>query len=155
MNKIEVFFKEKENDSEARAIKNDVLFDLGIKLDSLKIIKCYYVNAELSEEELKKTASSLFADPVVEDYKINSDTEINADWTAEIKLLPGTTDNEGNAAMTGVKDLLKRNFAENESIKTSKKYFFSGITKEEINRICRNFLANEIIESFEIKEIKK
>ncbi|PIN99238.1 MAG: hypothetical protein COT90_00495 [Candidatus Diapherotrites archaeon CG10_big_fil_rev_8_21_14_0_10_31_34] len=152
MNKIEVFFREEKNDSESNSVKNDILADLGIKLNALKIVQCYYIEPELTEQELEKIASNLFCDLIVQEYKINSDAEIKADWLAEIKLLPGTTDNTGNASMIGVKDLLKRNFPENESIKTSKKYFFSGGTENEINKVCREMLANEIIESFEIKK---
>jgi len=154
MNKIEVFFEEEKNDSESNAVKNDILSDLGIELNGLKIIQCYYIEADLTQEELEKIASKLFSDPIVQKYRINSKAEIESDWLAEIKLLPGTTDNTGNAAMIGVKDLLKRDSFENESIKTSKKYYFFGGTEEEIKKICKKLLANEIIESFEIKKLR-
>ncbi|MBU2099836.1 phosphoribosylformylglycinamidine synthase subunit PurS, partial [Candidatus Micrarchaeota archaeon] len=135
MHRIEVFFREEKNDAESISVKKEIESELGIKTESVKIVHCYYINAELSEEEAKTAAEKLFCDPIVQNYSVDSDSGIKADFMVEIKFLPGVTDNEGNAAMIGVKDLLKREFREKENIRTSKKYFFSGNLKEkEIER---------------------
>lgn len=158
MHKIEVFFQEDKNDSESNAVRKDILSDLGIQLNSLKIVQCYYINADLSDEELQKTASKLLADPIVQKYVINSESEIKADWLIEVKLNSGVTDNTGNAAMLGVKDLLKREFKEetNENIRTTKKYFISGeITREQAERIAKELLANEVVENFKVDDLNE
>jgi phosphoribosylformylglycinamidine synthase len=154
MHKIEVFFGQEKNDAESISMKKEVESELGFEIDFFKIVRCYYLNAELSLEEAKETAEKLFCDPIVQNYSIDSDTGIKAGFMVEVKFLPGVTDNEGNAAIIGVKDLLKRKFKEKENIRTSKKYFISGnLKKKEIERICRELLANQVVESYEIKKL--
>ncbi len=158
MHKIEVFFSKTENDSESFSVKNDIVSDLGIEVDSVKIVNCYYINADLMQEQLQKIAVKLFADPIVQNYSINSEKlEIKADWLIEVKLHLNVTDNTGNASIIGVKDLLKIEFRKelNENIRTSKKYFLSGnLNEKQIKRIAKELLANEVIESFEFKKLE-
>ncbi len=155
MHKIEVLFKEEKNNAESVSVKNDIALELGIQLDSLKIVDCYYIQAELTEEELQKTASKLFADPIIQDYFIDKKAEIESDWKIEVKFHKDVTDNKGNAAIIGVQDLIKRKFQENEEIRTSKKYFISGNVEEnQIKRICSELLANQVVESFEFNKTK-
>jgi phosphoribosylformylglycinamidine synthase len=156
MHQIQVFFEEEKNDAESLSIKKDIASDLNIELTFLKIVRCYYINAELSLKELEEAAKKLFADPVVQKYSIDEEAKIDAEWMIEVKLHSGVTDNEGNAAVTGVQELLNMKFKENEWIKTSKKYFISGkINETEIKRICTEMLANEVVESFEYKKLKE
>jgi len=156
MHRIEVFFADPKNDAESFSVKKDILSELEIQTDSVKVIKCYYLNAELSLEDTENLAKNLFADPIVQNYSIDSEAKTEADWKIEVKLNSGVTDNEGNTAMLGAKDLLKRNFSENEEIRTSKKYFLKGnLDEEKIKRICKELLANEVVESFEYKKLSE
>lgn len=156
MHKIQVFFEEEKNDAESISVKNDIVSELDIKVNSVKVVNCYCINAELDSVELEKIAKNLFSDPIVQKYSIDSEPEIESDWIIEVKLHAGVTDNIGTASMQGVQDLIKRKFKENESIRTTKKYFISGsLNENQINRICRELLANEVIESFEFKKMKK
>lgn len=156
MHKIQVFFEEEKNDAESNSVKTSIESDLEIKTGSLKIVNCYYINAELSQEELQKIAGKLFADPIVQKYSVDSEPEISFDWLIEVKLHSGVTDNIGNAAVIGVQDLIKRKFRENETIRASKKYFISGeLEEKQIKRICTEMLANTLIESTEYKKSGK
>ncbi|MFH1664483.1 MAG: phosphoribosylformylglycinamidine synthase subunit PurS [archaeon] len=156
MHKIQVFFEEEKNDAESNSVKTSIESDLEIKTGSLKIVNCYYINAELNEEELHKVAGKLFADPIVQKYSVDSEPEISFDWLIEVKLHSGVTDNIGNAAVIGVQDLIKRKFRENETIRASKKYFISGeLEEKQIKRICTEMLANTLIESTEYKKSGK
>lgn len=154
MHKIEVFFPETENDSESFSVKNDVVSDLGIEVNSVKIVYCYYINADLSLEELENTAKNLFSDPIVQEFTVDSDAVIKADWLIEVKFNSGVTDNTGEAAVIGLEDLIKRKLNENEGINTTKKYFLSGnLSENQVKRIAKELLANEVIESFELKKL--
>ncbi len=152
MNKISVFFREKENDSESASVRKDIESDLGIKLDFLKIVHSYLIDAELNQEETELIAKKLFSDPIVQEYRINEKTGIESDWAIEVKLHADVTDNEGNASVKGVQDLIKRKLNENQSIRTSKEFFVSGADESQIKRICSEMLANNVIESFNYRK---
>ncbi len=76
------------------------------------------------------------------------------DWSLEIRLKAGLTDNLGMTAQISIEDFLSSGFAPDEKVRASTQYLLKrNLTRDEIYRIGKELLANPIIEEIFIETI--
>jgi len=147
LNRIEVGFKTNVVNALGNIIKKGIIEDLKIKVDSVKTVDVYTIDSNLSNEELKMLGEELLADPVIQDFSVDSSLAKDFDWLIEVGFKPGVTDNVGKTAKEGIEDILKRKI---NGVYTSKQYIIKGsINKDEAEKISSDLLANQLIESWE------
>ncbi|MGB9761914.1 MAG: AIR synthase-related protein [Caldimicrobium thiodismutans] len=150
--RIEVGLKREHRDTKSAKILKKIKRDLGFTLTNLNYIRVYLVEGEFSLELLQKFAESALCDPVIETYSINEPIykklDLSFDWALEIGFRPGVTDNEGKTAEEALSYLLERPLnSHNEGVYFARLLLIKGsISREEVERIARDLLANELIE---------
>jgi phosphoribosylformylglycinamidine synthase len=148
LHRIEVSFKPNVVDALGNSIKKKITEDLKIKTDSIKAVDVYTIDSILSNEELNIIGEELLADPVIQDFSIDSSLAKEFDWLIEVGFKPGVTDNVGKTAKEGIEDIFKKKI---NGVYTSKQYLIKGnINKEDTEKISSGLLANQLIERWEI-----
>ena len=72
-------------------------------------------------------------------------------WAIEVSYKPGVTDAAGDSVRKGINDLGIKKVS---SVKTVQKYILNADLKtEEVDRICRDLLANPVIQTYKFKRI--
>ncbi|NOX97883.1 MAG: phosphoribosylformylglycinamidine synthase, partial [Nitrospirae bacterium] len=149
--RIEVGFKEGVRDVAGEALKRRILEDLGIEVDSVRIVNGYTIDKELSPAQVEAVRGEIFTDPIIQE---SSTAPLAAafDWIVEVGYWPGVTDNTGRTSLEAIEDLLKIKFEAGEEVYASRQYLLKGkVKREEVEAIARGMLANEIIERWEMK----
>jgi len=152
--KIEVTYKPDVFDAIGEGIKQDIT-DLGITgVERVRSSHLYWINGEITEAEIDKICHLLLADIITQEYSFeyldqNSSTEKNKgenDWFVEVTYKPGVTDAVGNSVVKGIQDI---GIVGVESVKTGLEYIITGrLEQEQLERICKQLLANEVIQDF-------
>ncbi|MFH0897369.1 MAG: AIR synthase-related protein [Candidatus Bathyarchaeota archaeon] len=143
--RVAVGFKSEAYDVLGEKKRSEIKNSLSIKVNSVRTIKVYTIDAELSEEELKLIKKELLVDPITE----QADAPLPSfDWLIEVGYRPGVTDNVGRTSKSAIQDLLNRNLKQSESVYTSVQYLLkgTGLRYEDAEMISRELLANELIE---------
>jgi len=150
--RIEVALKDETLDSNGFSVKKDIEEDLQINgIDSVKATEIYYFDTQIKEEKLKEIAEKVFIDPLIQVFSLNKTIFEKYDFFVEIKLRKDVTDNVGIIAKEAMQDYLGEEVQ--GEIRTAKRYYFDGnISKEKLEKISKELLANEIIETFEVKQ---
>ncbi|MGV8176875.1 MAG: phosphoribosylformylglycinamidine synthase subunit PurL [Candidatus Bilamarchaeaceae archaeon] len=103
--RIEIAGRDEFNDPAGAKAKAKVAAELGINLRSCRFVDAYNIDDGLSTEELEKAGKELFTDSVSQESSIGG--PFFKDMArVEVGLLPGLTDNIGNTARQGFRDLL-------------------------------------------------
>jgi phosphoribosylformylglycinamidine (FGAM) synthase PurS component len=151
-NRIEVAFKPGFRVALGKKIAKKVKLHLGLPVKNIHFIKVYLVEGNFSHELLHTFASSALADPVIQFYTIGkpivNELPCSFDWVLEIGFRPGVTDNEGKVAEEALSYLLGRPLNSlTEGVYYARQYLIEGdFSFEEVERIARDLLANELIE---------
>jgi phosphoribosylformylglycinamidine synthase len=143
--RIEVAFKPGQRDALGDAIARRVKDDLGIAtVRAVRTVDVYSIDAQLSKDALENLAKEVFADPVIQDFSVDRPIAANYDWLVEVGFKPGVTDNVGKTSKEAIAAVLR---AAGPDVYTSRQYLFTGsIPQEDVVRIARGLLANELIE---------
>ena len=151
IHRIEVALKNQNLDSNGFSTKQDIQDDLQInEIDSVKFTELYYFNTQVPEDKLKQVAEKVFIDPIIQNYSLNKTIFENFSYYIEVKLNSDVTDNVGIIAKEAMEDYLGEKIEGN--IRTAKRYYFEGnVSKEILEKIAKELLANDVIETFEIK----
>lgn len=150
--RIEVGLKKNQRDTHSAKILKKVKRDLGIHPESLHYIRVYLVEGDFSLELLKNFAESALCDPVIETYTLDEPLykklELSFEWALEIGFRPGVTDNEGKIAEEALSYLLERPLnPQKEGVYFARLLLIEGsLSKNEVEKIARDLLANELIE---------
>ncbi len=148
INRIEI--SSKISDAQAIITKKRIEGLGFFRLYDVRLADIYTLDYDFSGEELE-SISKILANPVTQEYKINSPTETNADWIIEIGFLPGVTDNVANTSQECIQDLFNMGF-DKISVFTSKIIFLRGnLTEKEVIKIAEDF-ANKAIQRIHIKK---
>ncbi len=131
------------SDPRAQEIVNAIRF-LGIQAEQAKIIQVYRIYKQLTSDQLVQVIERVLLDPIIEQVE---ETHFEYDWSLEIRLKPGLTDNLGITAQISIEDFLGFPFAENEKVQSATRYLIKGkLIREEVEKIGRQLLANPLIE---------
>ncbi|MGM0681909.1 MAG: AIR synthase-related protein, partial [Thermodesulfobacteriota bacterium] len=152
--RIEVGIKSFLPDSFAGKTRRKITGDLGIPVTGVRTINVFTVEADITREQLKASASGPFCDPVIQDYSLSClalEKGLNFDWLIETGFRPGVTDNEGRTAAQALELIIGRKLKAGEGVYTSRQYLIEGlVTAEDAEKIARNALANELIQRFTV-----
>ena len=98
----------------------------GTKLQEVMTAVAYTIDAELSDDQIKRAAERL-TNPVIEEFSIGSIVVPSGySYAIEIGFLPGVTDNVGHTAKQTIEDATGRSFQEGEAVYTSLFIFLIG-----------------------------
>lgn len=152
--RIQVGIKPALTDSFGEKTRAKITGDLKIPVTSVRTIKVFTVEADISKDQLQQAASGPYCDPVTQDYSLGPlalDWGLYFDWLIEIGFRPGVTDNEGRTSAQALELLIGRKLTRDEAVYTSVQYLVSGsISREQAETIARKALANELIQRFTV-----
>lgn len=116
---------------------------------TVKTQTVYTFNARLGPGEETALVDNLLVDKVTQRVAPKDE---KFDWLIEVGFKPGVTDNVGQTAKKiAVPQVLKRQLGDDEAVHTSTQYLISGdLTREEVEAIGKNLLANQVIETIRV-----
>ncbi|MEA4863062.1 MAG: AIR synthase-related protein [Victivallaceae bacterium] len=142
-------------DARGEGVKREVADFLGIEVDKVVTRDVYTVMADITPEEARKVGEYLF-NPVLQEVRVAEGATMppnaDCDFLVAVGFKPGVTDNVGRSAHEAIGDIVGRKLEKDEQIFSSIEYLLSGgrLTPEQVNRIARGFLANELIQSVRV-----
>ncbi|AEH44774.1 Phosphoribosylformylglycinamidine synthase [Thermodesulfatator indicus DSM 15286] len=148
---IEVALKPELKDALGEKLARRMREDLGLSVEACRTIRIYLVEADISHEDLLAFASGPLCDPVTEIYSVERPLapKFGFDWLIQVGFRPGVTDNEGKVAKEALELLIGRSLNEDENVYSLTQYLIRGhLSHEEVERIAKELLANELIERF-------
>jgi len=147
---IEVFSKIGKTDPAGLALKQEIREDLGISTEiNIQTVARYNIKGKFEENELEEIARNLLADPIEQDYSTGNYFPAGS-WEIVVSLNKDVTDNIGTATRAAIADLFGKAISDIGTVRVDRKYLISGELEEaEIKRICKDLLANEVIEKFQ------
>lgn len=148
MHKVQVKSKQEIKEPRQENLKKKCSEWLDIDLGKAEVIDCYLIDMNLSASDIKEVKNKLLIDPVAQEPTSLSSKEF--DWIVRVGFKPGVKDNEGERATNAIKELLGKDIS--GSVHTSTEYLVTGdLTREEAREIAQELLANELINSMEVK----
>ena len=150
--RIEVATKSELPDPMGDSIRRQI-GSLGFPVEDVRVTNVYTIDGDLPQNELSSLAHELFADPVTQFSNIDEPVEgIPYDWSIEVGYLPGVTDNVGRSSRDAILDL-GIELEPDQGVYASRRYLISGeLTKEQLDLIARDVLANGIVERWGINK---
>ncbi|MFH1071746.1 MAG: phosphoribosylformylglycinamidine synthase subunit PurS, partial [Candidatus Glassbacteria bacterium] len=152
IHRIEVGYKPGVKDPLGDSVARAVAEDLELRAGRVRTVAVYTTNLELRAEQVERLGRELFADPVIQRFSVDRPLEDGGfDWLLEVGYRPGVTDNVGHTASQGARDMLGVEPGPSQGFFTSRQYLFEGgLSREEVERVARDLLANELIERWQI-----
>lgn len=149
MHRIEVGFTSKNLDSVAVSVESDIKEDLEIAQPmQVRFAEIYYLDFGIDREKAAEIAQKVMLDLIVQEFSVDENL-YKGDFIVEVGLKPGVTDNLAIITQEAIGDFLGQK--PEGSIKTAKKYYFSGtVQRKTIGKIASELLANDAIEEFQI-----
>ena len=135
-------------DPAGEAKRREIASFLRLKVASVRTIRVYTIDDELTASERNTLVTKLFVDPVSERLADKSDT---FDWMIEVGYKPGVTDNVGKTTRdVAIPQVLRRTPC--GGVYTATQYLISGegLTQDDVERIGKELLANQVIESVRV-----
>ncbi|MFC1902458.1 phosphoribosylformylglycinamidine synthase subunit PurL [Chloroflexota bacterium] len=153
MHRVEVYLKPHLPDARGLGLARDI-HDLGITtVSSVRVEDIYWLDADLSPDELDLVCRSLLADPVTQDYQyFISPTDVRSKeeeankhlHTIEVTYNPGVTDPVEDTVMKALRDLDVDGV---RVVKTAKRYLIEGqLDENQLQTISSRLLVNPIIQ---------
>lgn len=140
-------------DPKGKDLADSIRRFLGLKIEKVQIVQLYRIYKNLSFEEIKRVAEHVLLDPIIEHTE---ERESEFDWSMEIRLKPGLTDNLGLTAQISIEDFLGAPFASQEKVESGVRYLLKGdLTRSEVEKIGRELLANPLIEEIHVDKVKR
>ena len=149
MHTLEIYLKSHLPDTRGLGLVRDI-YDLGITtVKGIRVVDIYWLDADLTPEELDLICRCLLADPVTQDYRCepcsSNQNGVGSDYhTVEVTHNIGVADPIVDTIMKAVRDLAVENIRE---IKTAKRYLIQGqLDDSQLEIICNRLLVNPIIQ---------
>ena len=150
--RIEVALKKGLRDPLGEKIKTRIENELGLKVESVRSVDVYTIDAPLSRRQLESLGRGPYSDPITQEWSVDHPLAQDFDWVIEVGLLPGVTDNVGRTAREALQDCLAIRLKEDERVYTSRQYLIKGeISRQDAHRIATELLGNPLINRFVIK----
>ena len=147
--RIEVMLKPELKDALGEKTAKRCREDLSMPVNSVRTVKVFLIDANLSPNQLEQIASGPFSDPVTQQFSIDEALAKNIssdwDWLIEVGFKPGVTDNEGKIAREAITLLLGESSV--SGVYTSTQYLITGdLTKDQAETVATELLANQLIQ---------
>lgn len=149
MYRVEVRLKSHLPDTSGLGLVRDIR-DFGITtVKDIRVVEIYWLEADLTPEELDLIGRLLLADTVIQDYSCKQSyqaaNETDVDCHAiEVAYNAGVTDPVEGSVLKAILDL---GIGTVRAVKTSKKYHIKGkLNQRQLELICNRLLVNPIIQ---------
>ncbi len=153
MYRVEIRLKSHLPDARGLSLVKDIQ-DLGITtVSSVRVVDIYWLDADLTPEELNLVCRSLLADAVTQEYQSFTSADIEGDkgsevneqsHTIEVAYNVGVTDPVEDTVVKAVRDLGTEGI---RAVKTTKRYLIEGyLDEDQLEVISSRLLVNPIIE---------
>lgn len=149
--RVEVALRPAVTDTQGNKIAHKILHELGLSTDRVRIIRVYTIEGLSAAQVEAAIAASALHDPVLHNAHIKP-LAADFDWIIEIGFRPGVTDNEGRTARETLRTVLGLT-DQNVAVYTSTQYLLNAdFSREQVEHIAKDLLANELIERFQIAD---
>ena len=148
--RIEVWCRPEIANPAATGLRSDIL-DLAVKtVKKTGIGDVYLIKGRISAAGLKLVSRELLVDAVTQQAYLNRRKKPADTVAVEVWFKEGVTDTVGETALKGIKDLGLKGVRQ---VLTGKRYFLTGknITPRQVEAVAERLLANEVIQTFQIK----
>ncbi|MGE3260594.1 MAG: AIR synthase-related protein [Bacteriovoracia bacterium] len=117
-------------------------------------------DAPIPAEEAKRWAEKVFCDPVLQEFHLAHNPEfrfaasgpILPSFVAQVRFLPGVTDNVGRSATEALALLSAFAREHNVQVYTGKAvYFYGDLSRSEVERVAFESIANPLIEEIQVQ----
>jgi len=149
MHRIEIQLKSHLPDPKGLGLVKDI-HDLEIKTASVaRVVDIYWLDAELTNEQLELICQKLLADPVTQDYWYGQSPRDRLEAGAarhivEVAYHAGVTDPVEESTMKAIRDL---GVEDVRVVKTAKRYLIEGqLDEQQLDAISNKLLVNPIIQ---------
>lgn len=149
--RLEITLKPGLADAEGHALQSKAQDYFGIRLADVRTVRILTFDADLNAADLATVKDEIFCNPVTQEADF-APLGIDFDWCIWVGFRPGVRDNAGATAIEAMSDVLGRSFTAEEAVYTSRRYCISGenLTRETMDRIAGELLANDIIQQWKI-----
>jgi len=153
MHRLEVYLKDHLPDARGNGLVRDIA-DLGIDTASgIRVVDIYWLDGELTTEELEILASQLLSDPIIQQYTIDqkhSAKPAPGIHPVEVTYNAGVADPVADTIFKAADDLSIKGLT---AARTGTRYIIEGkLTKKELGIIASRLLVNPIIQHIVIRE---
>ncbi|MGC8657750.1 MAG: AIR synthase-related protein, partial [Desulfomonilaceae bacterium] len=149
--RIDVCLKQSLPDPAGKRLAGRIMSDLGLVAEDIRVADSFIIDMDLDALALETIAEEVFRDPVIQDFTIDNPINLPFDWLVEVGYRPGVTDNIGRTAREAVERTLNLKPRSAGGVYSKKLYFFRGrLTHDQVERIAKDLLANDLIQSCEI-----
>ncbi|MFC1931807.1 phosphoribosylformylglycinamidine synthase subunit PurL [Chloroflexota bacterium] len=149
MYRIEVRLKGHLPDARGLGLVKDI-HDLGVTtVASVRVVDIYWLDADLTSDELDLVGCRLLADPVTQEYSCESGFQIEREvghqcHAVEVVYNAGVTDPVEDSVLKAMRDL---NVGTVRAVKTSRLYLIEGqLDGHQLEVICSRLLVNPIVQ---------
>jgi len=145
MHRIEVRLKHDFPDAKGLGLVRDI-HDQGITaVSDVHVVDIYWLDADLTSDELELICRSLLADPVTQEYQYDQDSWGGDGYhVIEVAYNAGVTDPVEATIMKAVRDL---GIEKVKAVRTAKRYLIEGqLDKRRLEVVCDRLLVNPIIQ---------
>ncbi|NOY76088.1 MAG: phosphoribosylformylglycinamidine synthase [Kiritimatiellaeota bacterium] len=149
--RIEISPLPKWPDSRGRSVAVQIKNLLAMDVDEVGVREVYTIAADITAAEAERISAEL-ANPVLQRGILGESDWRRFDWLISVGFLPGVTDNVGRSAHNAVGDIIGRELRDDEFVFSSIEYLVKGaaLSESDVERIGKDLLANELIESINI-----
>lgn len=139
----EIRVTSKGEDPKGKGVFNEIQRTIGLPdLTNVRTARVYRVEGA-TEEEAQRLAQNLFAEPIDQDYSLNTPLIVDAPQTIEVAYKPGVMNPETESIMRASKAL----GVDLKAADSSTQYaFYGSVTPEEIKQIEDRLLVNKTVQ---------
>jgi len=156
---VEVGYKKEATDPVGFLTKKEIE-DLGIKgVEDVRTINTYIIDGDVSEDTVKRMCQELLSDNQIQHFgygdenikKLITDHGFSGAWLVEVTFKQGVTDAVGLSTLNAI-EIMGVDGVRNVS--TGEKYLiFGDVSEEDVEKICKRILANELIQDYSYRRI--
>ncbi len=149
--RVEVALRKAVIDTQGNKTAHKIKGELGLTVDRVRIIRVYTIDGLSQAQVARAMEAGALHDPVLHTAQ-TSPAAADFDWIIEVGFRPGVTDNEGRTARETLRTVLG-DPGPSLAVYTSTQYLIDAIlTREQVEHIARDLLANELIQRFQIAD---
>ena len=149
--RVEVALRPAVTDTQGNKTAHKIRHELGLAVDRVRIIRVYTIEGLSTAQMEEAMAACALHDPVLHEARMTP-LAGNFDWIIEVGFRPGVTDNEGRTAGEVLRTVLGLS-GRDVAVYTSTQYLIDArLDREQVERIARDLLANELIQRFQIAD---
>ncbi len=152
--KLELGLLSRVEDVQGKKFAAKIRNELDIAVREVRTINCYTISGITGKQQQEILTRQILFDPVLHKPSY-SPLATDFDWIIEVGFRPGVTDNEGRTATQTLRTVFG---SKNDKIQvyTSRQFLINGdMDRRQAEHIARDLLANELIERFDIKNIRE